>query len=58
MAQTLAKAGTQTAGGLACPKCGSTSFCPHRSLKGKVMLGLLAPKSRVECVACRKEFKR
>lgn len=58
MAQKLVKAGVQTQGGLACPNCGGTSFRPHRSLKGKLVLGLLAPKSRVECVACGKEFKR
>ena len=52
-------------GGVACPKCGGTQFEPKRSFKGKAIgvatIGVgavLAPKSRVRCVTCGKEFKR
>lgn len=54
----LSKAGVQTDGGLRCPKCNGVSFTAKRSLKGKMMLGVLAPKSRVKCVTCGESFKR
>lgn len=53
----LSKVGA-TDTGIHCPKCGSTSFKPHRSLKGKVALGVLAPKTKLECLVCKKEFRR
>lgn len=52
-------------GTLRCPKCGGTQFEPKRSFTGKAIgvatVGVgavLAPKSRVRCVTCGKEFKR
>lgn len=41
-----------------CPRCGGLDFKAKRSVKGKVGLGLLAPKSQVRCVACGLMFKR
>lgn len=59
MTRKLSKAGDRSSGTLACPRCGSTSFKARRSLKGKVLGGFLfAPKSRVKCEACGKQFKR
>ncbi len=50
---------------LACPKCGGTQFKAKRSARGKVIGtvtlgvgGVLAPKSRVRCVACKTECLR
>ncbi len=61
----LSKVGQQTAGGLACPNCGSTAFKAKRSAFGKTVGAMfggvgvgLAPKSRVKCEACGKEFTR
>lgn len=54
----LSTVGTVDTGGVHCPKCGSTSFKPHRSIKGKVAGGLLAPKSKLRCLICKKEFRR
>jgi DNA-directed RNA polymerase subunit RPC12/RpoP len=54
----LSAVGTKTSGGLACPNCGSTSFESKRSAGGKLAGGLLAPKTRVKCVACGVEFVR
>lgn len=48
----------QTEDGIRCTKCGSDSFRAKRSLKGKLALGVLAPKTRVECVVCGKDYKR
>ena len=48
----LSVAGTYTGAGLACPGCGSTQFTAKRSNKGKMMAGVLAPKTQVKCVAC------
>lgn len=45
-------------GTLRCPKCGGTNFTAKRSMKGKIAVGLLAPKTRVKCVTCGKMFKR
>lgn len=60
MTSKLSKAGDRGDDGtLRCPKCGSTQFKAKRSLKGKMLGGvLLAPKSRVKCEACGKQFKR
>jgi uncharacterized Zn finger protein len=38
-------------GTVRCPKCGATSFVNKRSIKGKVMGGLMAPK-RLKCNGC------
>lgn len=54
----LSDVGVASAGGLQCPKCGSTSFKSKRSAGGKVAGGLLAPKTRVRCEACGTEFVR
>jgi len=61
----LSSVGTQTAAGLACPKCGGTQFTAKRSKKGKLLGittlgvgGLVAPKSQVKCVTCGTMFKR
>lgn len=51
-------AGDQTPHGLACPRCGGMQFVPKRSVAGKMMLGPLAPKTRVKCVACGKVYIR
>lgn len=53
----LSKVGA-TEDGVRCPKCGSSSFKSKRSLKGKIAGGLLAPKTRVKCEVCGKQFKR
>lgn len=57
--------GTQTAAGLACPKCGGQQFTAKRSKTGKtvgvVTLGVgavLAPKTQVRCVTCGTMYKR
>ncbi len=44
-------------GSVACPGCGATSFSQKRSVKGKIMGGLLAPK-RLKCDGCGKMLKR
>jgi DNA-directed RNA polymerase subunit RPC12/RpoP len=56
--QRLSAVGQQGAGGLACPKCGSTQFTAKRSITGKLVAGVLAPKTQVKCVACGTMFKR
>lgn len=38
-------------GTMRCRNCGATGFVQKRSLKGKVALGLLAPK-RMKCLGC------
>lgn len=48
----------QTPNGLACPKCGGTQFAARRSLGGKALAGLLAPKTVTECVACGARYRR
>jgi DNA-directed RNA polymerase subunit RPC12/RpoP len=54
----ISKVGVQSQGGLACPKCGGTSFKAKRSAGGKMGLGLLAPKTRVKCVTCGAQYTR
>lgn len=56
--QKLSSVGAKTGHGLACPKCGGTQFKAKRSMGGKVMVGVFAPKSHVRCVTCGLEFKR
>lgn len=63
--QPLSDVGQQTSAGLACPKCGGTQFTAKRSMTGKIVGtatlgvgGLLAPKTRVKCVACGTMFLR
>jgi hypothetical protein len=41
-----------------CPNCGGSQFTAKRSMKGKVAVGILAPKTQVRCVACGSMFKR
>ncbi len=54
----LSEVGHSTEGGPACPRCGGTDFTAKRSAKGKVLIGVLAPKTRVRCVACGLMFLR
>lgn len=56
--QPLSRVGIRGEGGIACPKCGGTQFTAKRSNTGKVVVGLIAPKSQVKCVACGLKFKR
>lgn len=66
MKRKLSKAADRDdAGTIRCPKCGGTQFESKRSFRGKAIgvatLGagaVLAPKSRVRCITCGKEFKR
>jgi len=44
-------------GTVRCPKCGATSFSEKRSVKGKAMAGLMAPK-RLKCNGCGRMLKR
>jgi hypothetical protein len=44
--------------GLACPRCGGSQFKARRSKKGILAVGVLAPKTQVQCVACGAKFKR
>ncbi len=53
--QKLSKASGGTG---ACPRCGSTALKAKRSVKGKVAVGVLAPKTQVKCVGCGHMFKR
>lgn len=41
-----------------CPKCGSTSLTPKRSVAGKLGLGVFAPKSQVRCDGCGTTYTR
>jgi DNA-directed RNA polymerase subunit RPC12/RpoP len=54
----LSAVGAQSDAGIACPRCGSLQFIAKRSNKGKLMAGVLAPKTQVKCVACGMKFKR
>lgn len=58
MPKKISKVGDRSSGVLACPKCGGTGFKAKRSLMGKVALGVLAPKTRVKCTTCGKEYDR
>lgn len=58
MAKRLSKVADTSGGGLRCPRCGGSAFKSKRSLLGKIGLGLLARKSRVQCQTCGKTFKR
>lgn len=58
-ARRLSNCGDRSTGGvLTCPNCGSAQFTAKRSVAGKVGFGLLAPKTRVKCVACGETFIR
>lgn len=55
----LSQVGAKTEDGvLKCPHCGGTQFTAKRSITGKLAIGVLAPKTRVKCVACGTMFKR
>ena len=54
----LSVVGDRSGPGLACPKCGGTQFTAKRSVLGKAIGGVLAPKSEVKCVTCGTIFKR
>lgn len=45
-------------GELACPKCGGTQFTAKRSITGKILGGVLAPKTMVRCVTCATTYRR
>jgi hypothetical protein len=57
-ANRISKVGVRGATGLQCPKRGGTQFTAKRSARGKIGLGLLAPKTRVRCVTYRAQFTR
>lgn len=57
-ANKISKVGVKGQTGLACPKCGGTSFKAKRSAGGKLGLGLLAPKTRVKCATCGAQYTR
>jgi hypothetical protein len=44
-------------GTVRCPKCGASAFAQKRSVKGKIALGLLAPK-RTKCLGCGSMLKQ
>ena len=52
----MKKTQVDESGDVRCPKCGAKSFTPKRSVKGKMMGGLLAPK-RLKCQGCGKMLK-
>ena len=57
----LSTVGRPTNRGLACPKCGGTSFVPRRKTSTKVAVGVLSLAGRphnVECVTCGTLYKR
>jgi hypothetical protein len=56
--RALSQVGTHTSGGLACPDCGGTQFTAKRSVSGKMVAGVLAPKTRVKCVTCGTTYVR
>jgi len=43
-------------GTVRCPKCHATSFVSKRSVKGKLALGILAPK-HLKCAGCGRMLK-
>lgn len=47
----------ETSGDVRCPKCGAKSFTSKRSAKGKMSMGLMAPK-RLKCNGCGTMLKR
>lgn len=44
-------------GTVRCPKCGASDFTDKRTVKGKLMGGLLAPK-RLQCRGCGTSLKK
>ena len=44
-------------GAVRCPKCGATGFSDKRSVKGKIGMGIMAPK-RLKCQGCGTMLKR
>lgn len=62
--KAISEVGDQTAGGLACPKCGGTQFKAKRSRLAKTVtvvsiVGVVAmPKRWVKCVTCGTEYQR
>jgi hypothetical protein len=44
-------------GAVVCPKCGGTSFTQKRTVKGKILLTIWAPK-RLKCSGCGANLKR
>lgn len=58
MAKKLTKVGERSSTGqLLCPNCGGDDFTPRRSWV-KYLVGMMAPKSRAECITCGKVYKR
>lgn len=45
-------------GSAGCPKCGGQQFKAKRSVKGKMVGGLLSPKTQVKCLACGAMYRR
>jgi len=67
----LSRVGVNTTGGLACPRCGGTSFTARRSTKRRAVIaasvvvppgplgfGAFLGKNQVECVTCGHKYKR
>jgi DNA-directed RNA polymerase subunit RPC12/RpoP len=46
------------AGVLVCTRCGGAQFVAKRSMGGKILFGVFAPKTRVKCVTCGAETGR
>ena len=47
----MKKTKVDESGDVRCPKCSAKSFTPKRSVKGKMGMGLMAPK-RLKCNGC------
>lgn len=56
--QRISEVGRSEGGGIACPACGGSQFTARRSMGGKAIAGLLAPKTVVECVTCGARYRR
>jgi hypothetical protein len=59
--QPISAVGTETAAGLACPKCGGTQFKVQRKLSTKLAFGaasMLGQARHVRCVTCGTQYQR
>lgn len=57
----ITQVGVKTPGGLACPKCGGTSFAAGRKTSTKLLFGassMLGQAKHVRCVTCGTQFAR
>lgn len=53
----MKKTQVDASGSVRCPKCGANSFTQKRTVKGKMMGGVIAPK-RLKCNGCGTPLKR